>query len=79
MARVFKARMIYLAACGEIILLEDGSMKRNPHWFEVAKEQWALKYKSTGTPCRCWFCRREEYNRRSYKKDSLRIIRESLE
>jgi hypothetical protein len=31
------------------------------------------------TPCSCWLCRGEKYNRREYKKASLRIMKESME
>ena len=65
MARVFKD--------------EDGSVVDYPHWFELAKDKWAKVYQSTGTPCSCWICRKERYNRREYKKETLRIIRESTE
>lgn len=51
----------------------------HPHWFELAKEKWAKVYQTTGTPCSCWMCRGEEYNRREYKRETLRIIRESME
>ena len=79
MSRVFKARMILYAAYGTPIIHEDGSMDNHPHWFELAKEKWAKVYQSTGTPCSCWICRGEEYNRREYKKETVRIIRESTE
>ena len=79
MARVFKARMILYAAYGHPIIHEDGSVTNHPHWFELAKDKWAKVYQSTGTPYSCWMCRGEEYNRRQYKKETLRIIRESTE
>ena len=66
MARVFKARMILYAAYGHPIIHEDGSVVEHPHWFELAKDKWAKVYQSTGTPCSCWMCRGEEYNRRQY-------------
>lgn len=77
MARVFKNRMLRLAACGWGIYHEDGSVNQHPHWFELAKEKWARPYRTTGTPCSCWMCRGESYNRRAYKKETLRIISES--
>ena len=78
MARVFKARMILYAAYGHCIIREDGSCYEHPLWFELAKEKWAQVYKTTGTPCSCWMCRRFEYDRRGYKKETRRIIRESM-
>ena len=79
MARVFKARMILYAAYGHCIIREDGSYYEHPRWFELAKEKWAQVYKTTGTPCSCWMCRGFEYDRKEYKKETLRIIRESME
>lgn len=79
MARVFKARMILYAAYGHCIIREDGSYYEHPHWFELAKDKWAQVYKTTGTPCSCWMCRGFEYDRKEYKKETLRIIRESME
>ena len=77
MARVFKARMILYAAYGHCIIREDGSCYEHPHWFELAKDKWAQVYKTTGTPCSCWMCRGEEYDRKGYKQETLRIIKES--
>jgi len=79
MARVFKARMILYAAYGHCIIREDGSYYEHPHWFELAKDKWAQVYKTTGTPCSCWMCRGFEYDRKQYKKETRRIIRESIE
>lgn len=76
--RVFKARMMYFSACGHSIRNDDGSWNEHPHWFEIARERWAKAYRTTGTPCSCWICRGEKYNRREYKKESRRIIREEL-
>ena len=47
--------------------------------YELAKDKWAQVYKTTGTPCSCWMCRGFEYDRKEYKKETLRIIRESME
>ena len=77
-ARVFKSRMILYATYGVSVVREDGGVDNHPHWFELAKERWARAYKSTGTPCSCWMCRGEGYDRREYKKETLRMIRESL-
>ncbi len=78
MARVFKARMILYAAYGHCIIREDGSYYEHPRWFELAKEKWAQVYKTTGTPCSCWMCRGFEYDRKEYKKETRRIIRDEL-
>ena len=75
--RVFKARMIYYAA--DESSYADGINRVSLHWFELAKEHRMQVYRTTGTPCSCWMCRGYEYNRLKYKRETLRIIRESLE
>jgi hypothetical protein len=77
--RLFKARMILRAAYKDCIWDIDGNLIEHPHWFELAKQKWNHIYKTTGTPCSCCICKGERYNRRDFKKDTQRIIRESLE
>lgn len=79
MARVFKARMILYAAYGHCVIREGGSHYEHPHWFELAKVKWVQVYKKTRTPCSCWMCRGLEYDRKEYKKETQRIICESME
>ena len=45
--RVFKARMVYHAACGCGIKKADGNWNRHPHWFELARVKWMQIYKPT--------------------------------
>ena len=77
--RVFKARTVYYAAFEREYLCADGSRHVPLHWFELAKTHWAQVYRSTGTPCSCPMCRGEEYNRLAYKRETRRIIRESMD
>ena len=77
--RVFKARMIYYASFEREYYYADGSHHAPLHWFELAKIPWAQVYKTTGTPCSCAMCRGNEYNRLDYKRETRRIIRESLD
>ena len=77
--RLFKARMILRAAYKDSMCDEDGNRIDRPHWFELAKQKWNRIYKTTGTPCSCWICKSERYNRRDYKKETHRVIKESLE
>lgn len=44
--RVFKARMVYHAACGCGIKKADGNWNRHPHWFELARVKWMQIYKN---------------------------------
>jgi DNA primase len=79
--RVFKARVKYYAASYESHTSrnEDGTVSAPLHWHEMAKEKWCQVYKTTGTPCSCWMCRGYSYDRKEFKKDTGRIIRESFD
>lgn len=77
--RVFKARMLKFS-CYETVIWDDaGNRMERPHWFEIAKQKWAKKYKDCSTPCSCAICRAEKYSRLQFKKDTERILLESFE
>lgn len=77
--RVFKARMIYYASFQEAGWDYEGEFHPALHWFELAREPWAQVYRTTGTPCSCMICQGERYNRLDFKRETRRIIRESLD
>ena len=77
--RVFKARMLMLSGCNYGIFDEEGNRIDNPHWFEIARQRWAKKYKDSSTPCSCWLYRGEKYDRKEYKRSTRCIINESME
>ena len=77
--RVFKARMLKFSGYDYAIFDEEGNRIDNPHWFEIARQRWAKKYKDSSTPCSCWLCRGEKYDREEYKHTTRSIIDECLE
>jgi len=77
--RVFKARMLKFSCCDYAIFDEEGRRIDNPHWFEIARQRWAKKYKDSSTPCSCWLCRGEKYSRLQAKKETGRILSEWFE
>ena len=77
--RVFKARMLMFSGYDYAIFDEEGNRIDNPHWFEIARQRWAKKYKDSSTPCSCWLCRGEKYDRKEYKRSTRCIINESME
>lgn len=78
--RLFKSKMVLFANYPYPHFIDDeGNRIQHPHWFELAKQRWNYHYKSMRTPCSCWLCRGEKYNRREYKKASLQIMKESME
>jgi hypothetical protein len=50
----------------------------NPRWIELYKANWSPVYKSVRTPCSCWMCQGEIYNRCAYKKETIRLIEEII-
>jgi len=75
--RIYAAQMKLYAAYGSEFII-DGERIRNPRWIDLYKANWNPVYKSVRTPCSCWMCRGEEYNRCSYKKETFRILAESM-
>ena len=67
--RVFKARLTYFAAVSP----------ERKRWFELTEEKWTRLMKSTGTPCSCWMCQGESYDRKATRKETRRLIKEHFE
>lgn len=67
--RVYKARLKYAAACRNYSRI---------HWVDFYGQPGSFIYKTTGTPCSCWLCRREAFDRLKHRKETLRIINEEL-
>lgn len=61
--KLFKSRMMLFAASNTILWDEDGNVIQHPHWFQFAKDRCFMAYKTTSTPCSCWLCKGERYNR----------------
>lgn len=64
--RVFKARLSGVGAC----------MLERKLWFEIAGEKWTRPYKTTGTPCSCWMCRGESFDRKAAKRETRQMVEE---
>ena len=77
--RVYKARMIRFANNQMGCFDNNGNYIQNPHWFDLAKSKDYFVFKTTGTPCSCWLCRKNRYNRLENKKEFSRFLKESLE
>lgn len=77
--RVFRACMQMFSGCNYAIIDETGNRIDNPYWFEIARQRWAKKYKDSSTPCSCWLCRGEKYDRKEYERTTRSIIDECLE
>jgi len=75
--RLYASKMKLFASYGGEFILNDEIIV-NPRWIELYKTNWGWAYKSVRTPCSCWMCRGESYSRTANKKETDRIIRESI-
>ena len=74
--RIYAAKMkLYASYGGEFIL--NGVRVSNPRWIELYEANWNPVYKSARTPCSCWLCCGESYNRRVHKKETAKIFTEA--
>ena len=71
--RIYTAKMKLKAVSGGVFII-NGERVSNPRWIDLYKANWMPMYKSVRVPCSCWMCRGEEYNRRAYKKETVRIL-----
>jgi hypothetical protein len=67
--RVYKARLKYAAACRNYSRI---------HWVEFYGQPSSFVYKTTGTPCSCWLCRAESYDRRKANKDTDKLLNDEF-
>lgn len=75
--RIYAAKMkLYASYGGEFII--SGKRVKDPQWIELYRANWNPVYKSVRTPCSCWVCCGEKYNRCKYKKEKVRILDESM-
>lgn len=66
--RLFKKRMMLFAASNATLWDFNGKVIQHPHWFQFAGDKSYRAYKTTSTPCSCWLCRGERYNRAKSKR-----------
>ncbi len=75
--RVWRNRIKYYANLGQEIIDPKSKERKCPRdWKEYRKVRWMLKLKDTSTICSCWMCRNYLYNRREYKLETRRILKE---
>lgn len=68
--RVYKARLKYVAAIRN---------EQNVTWKDLLGEHGVLVYKTTGTPCSCWLCRGESYDRGKARQECRRIVNDAFD
>lgn len=75
--KFYASKMRLFASYGGDYFINNGRLT-DPRWIDLYKANWNPVYKSVRTPCSCYICRHERYNRRFVKKETKRIIDESI-
>ena len=44
---------------------------------ELKKTKWAQCLRTTGTPCSCWLCRRESFDRKTAKLETRKAVQDA--
>lgn len=57
----------------------DGETNRHPTWRDLYRANWNPAFRTSGTPCSCWICKGERYNRDKYKQDTQDEIKNNLD
>ena len=57
----------------------DGNIIKHPTWRDLYDANWYPALRSSGTPCSCWVCKGERYNRLKYKQGTKDEIANDLE
>ena len=69
--------MKLFASYGGNFILNNESAN-NPRWIELYKANWNPVYKTVRTPCSCYLCQGERYNRCSHKKETRKFLDETF-
>lgn len=74
--KVYAAKMKLFASYGGEFIFDDDKRVINPRWIELYKANWNPIYKTVRTPCSCYLCQGEKYNRRQYKQEARKLVDE---
>lgn len=80
--RMDKSRLLYIkklklnSAYG-ISIISNGQTIIRPHWTELYKRNWGIRYKSDRKICGCFMCKGERYKRKNQL--NKRLIDEEME
>jgi len=55
---------------------QDGEKIYRPKAIDIIKDRGQLVYKSTSTPCSCSMCAYYKYDRKEFRKETKRLIKE---
>ena len=80
--RVWRNRLRLIFRAFDVEAFENpitGKRRKADNWKELRGLKWCHVYKTTGKPCSCAMCAGEQYNRRNFKHESAKFIREQLD
>lgn len=70
---------LYANYSGSVCWDEDGNKIENPTWRDLYRLNWDPALRTCRTPCSCWVCRSEKYNRDYFKRDTRNELDNSLD
>jgi len=73
--RIYISKMKLFASYGGSFILNNERVNR-PCWIELYKANWNPVYKTVRTPCSCYLCQGESYNRCFFKKETRKLLDE---
>lgn len=68
----YKRRIQKLAVGTDIYFTRDGEKIFNPKTIDLLNDRCQYVYKNTSTPCSCWLCAYNKYNRAKEKAKFLK-------
>lgn len=71
-----KRRLRYLASILDIFITPTGKRIHDPKWVEMEESSMAHDFQNTGTPCSCEMCAHGKYERKKFKQETIKQLKE---
>ena len=75
--KIYASKMKLFASYGGDFIINNERVS-NPRWIKLYKCNWNPVYKTVRTPCSCFLCQGEKYNRCFYKKETRKLLVEII-
>ena len=80
--RIWRNRLRFIFQAFNVEVFENpvtGKRLKADNWKELRGVKWCQVYKTTATPCSCYMCAGEQYNRLDFKRETAKFISEQLD
>lgn len=69
----YKKRIQRFAACTDVYFKKSGEIIRNPKTIDILNDNGQNHYRSTSTPCSCYLCSFNKYDRAKSKNERRKL------